>query len=151
MYRAHCLIAWCFLTTALANLSLNHSGAIWQYTTSSLAETTSSECKSAYAKEISCPRQLVQLTGSPLPKNRPSAEGLSALCTSECKNSLKDYISNVEQQCNVQGDAAEETTDSQSGQYIEDYVPIVGNMLEYTWTQACAKDRYGIFLVSALD
>ena len=150
MHRVHYLIVWCFLTTALANLSLNDSGAIWQYTTSSLADTTSSECKSAYAQEIACPRQLVRLTGNPLPRNRPTVEELSAICTSECKNSVEDYISNVEQQCKLPGDAAEETTDSQSGQFVKDYVWIVGDMLEYTWTQVCAKDRYGTTLGSAL-
>ena len=151
MHRVHYLIVWCFLTTALANLSLNDSGAIWQYTTSSLADTSSSECKSAYAQEIACPRHLVRLTGNPLPRNRPTVEELSAICTSKCKNSVEDYISNVEQQCKLPGDAAEETTDSQSGQFIEDYVWIAGNMLEYTWTQVCAKDRYGTTLESALD
>lgn len=147
MYRVHCLIGCCFLTTALANLSLDQAGAIWQYTTSSLAGTTSAKCKGAYAEEVTCSRQLLQLTGRPSPENRPSAEDLSAICTSDCEESLEDYISAVEQQCKLPGDAAEETTDAPSGQSPADHVWIAGNMLKYTWTQACAKDRYGTTLV----
>ena len=55
-------------------------------------------------------------------------------------------MSNVGEVCKLQGDIAKEATNLQPGQRVADHIWIIGNIFEYAYTQACAKDKCDLSL-----
>ncbi|KAF9885323.1 hypothetical protein FE257_013040 [Aspergillus nanangensis] len=107
------------LTPLCHAFSLDTQTEFWNYTTTSLADTTSQKCKNAYSAQIDC---------DPL---------LAAL--------VKKYISNVEESCSYPKDAALAITDSSdSDLWNPDFktVPVetIANLVLYTLMRSCAKE-----------
>ena len=128
------------LPSVLASFSLDTPGPNWQYTTASLADTTNMNCITAYSAPIDCPDALLSLVGATKQNYLPTQKDLSNVCTRTCKNALQDYVTNLGLGCKQQGNIAKESLGPDVGNYRADRVWLVGNIFEYTWAQACAKD-----------
>ncbi|KAF9891808.1 hypothetical protein FE257_003289 [Aspergillus nanangensis] len=129
--------------------SLDSSTKYWNYTTDSLASTTSKACKEAYGAEIACDEYLVQLVNAKeerffLENMEPA--NFTITCSTSCKSSLVDYIANVKKSCTESGDAAVEALGFLGKKGRKD-VPVetIGSIFEYMLMRSCAKDEDGEF------
>lgn len=134
--------------------TLNTKTPYWSYTTTSLANTTSEECKAAYSAEIACnPYLLALVNANEMRPYLPSMQksNFTATCTKTCHDSLAQYIQNVESACSnpEDGDAALKGVGVWGGMEFRN-VPVVtvGRVLEYTLMSACAVDEYVLFTSS---
>lgn len=135
--------------------TLNTKTPYWSYTTTSLANTTSEECKTAYSAEIACnPYLLALVNANEMRPYLPSMQksNFTDTCTRTCHDSLAQYIQNVESTCSSpeDGDAALKGV-GVWGEMEFRSVPVVtvGRVLEYTLMSACAVDEY-VLLPSSL-
>ncbi len=127
---------------ALANINLDTSSQDWQFISSSLADTTSQACKTAYNATIQYSRTLLAVVTNMRPNCNPTANDFGQVCRSSCKESLGDYVTIVGKACNLARDIAKETLEpGQGGSFTADHVWTVGNIIEYMYAQACALDR----------
>ncbi|KAL4930961.1 uncharacterized protein BDV17DRAFT_29263 [Aspergillus undulatus] len=119
----------------------------WAYTTSSLANTTSTECKEAYSAEIACDDYIVAVVNANEDRHfLPSKEfsDMADMCTKTCRDSLTKYIQNVEEKCSESGDAALNGRGIYGEMELEDIpVETVGRILEYHLMRGCAEDETG--------
>jgi hypothetical protein len=133
------------LTTAF---TLNTKTPYWSYTTTSLANTTSKECKTAYSAEIACDPYLLSLVNAnKMRPYLPSMEesNLTDTCTKTCRDSLAEYIQNVESACSSPEDGGGDAALKSVGvwgkmEFRNVPVATVGRVLEYTLMSACAVD-----------
>ncbi|KAG2417700.1 hypothetical protein HFD88_008919 [Aspergillus terreus] len=139
-----------FILPALSHaFSLNTTTLYWNYTTSSLATTTSSKCKEAYSAEIDCDVYLVQLVNAGEQRyflDSMEPDNFTQTCTPTCQSSLSKYIANVKASCTQPGDAAVKSLGF-LGKDGEENVPVqtIGSLFQYTLMQSCAKDEDGQF------
>lgn len=133
------------LTTAF---TLNTKTPYWSYTTTSLANTTSEGCKTAYSAEIACdPYLLALVTANKMRPYLPSTEesNFTDICTKTCHDSLAEYIQNVESACSSPEDGGGDAALKGVGvwgkmEFRNVPVATVGRVLEYTLMSACAVD-----------
>ncbi|KAL5343228.1 hypothetical protein BJX70DRAFT_354893 [Aspergillus crustosus] len=136
-----------FFILPIHSFSLDTNTAYWGYTTTSLAESTSQQCKNAYSAEIVCDEYLLALVYAHedrhyLPDMEPS--NFTDTCTSTCHSSLTKYIANVEDSCSESTDAALKGVGVWGGlDFKEIPVVTIGQILEYTLMRACAQDEDG--------
>ncbi|KAJ5767137.1 uncharacterized protein N7511_004753 [Penicillium nucicola] len=124
------------LGQATATFSLDTSGPSWDYTTKDLADTTSQACKDAYSADIDCDDTLLKIVASMDPDFDPQSSDLQAMCTSTCKDSLSQYLKNVNTACSKDGDRAGLAS---GNKYIyEAAVATAGEVFQYKYGQACA-------------
>jgi hypothetical protein len=126
------------LGQATASFNLNISGPSWDYTTKDLADTTSKDCKEAYSASIACDETLVKLVASMDINFHPQSSDFQAMCTTTCSDSLSQYVRNVKAACNNDGDLAGVAS---GNKYIyQAPVAVVGEVFQYKYGQACAKN-----------
>ncbi|MCJ1285013.1 hypothetical protein MMC26_004350 [Xylographa opegraphella] len=130
-------------TFTVATFSLNVSGPDWDYTSTSLTNTTSQACRDAYSASIECDPTLLGLVASMRPSFAPTAADLNATCTSTCKASLDAYVQNVTAVCSKPGDQAQESLGGACCQYTTQPVQLVGQIFQYHFASACSKDSEG--------
>ncbi|RHZ61451.1 uncharacterized protein CDV56_107315 [Aspergillus thermomutatus] len=129
--------------------SLNTPTKYWNYTTASLASTTSQECKDAYSAEIDCDDFLLALAVAKedrwwLPDYDSAM--FDRACTATCQSSLSEYVANVEKTCNKASDAALKAK-GWDDFGVKVFVPVVtvGHILQYTLMRSCTKDDDGSY------
>ncbi|KAL4889646.1 hypothetical protein BDV59DRAFT_186292 [Aspergillus ambiguus] len=137
------------LPTLSHAFSLSTISAHWNYTTNSLATTTSSRCQEAYSAKIDCNEYLVQLVNAGEERHfldSMEPQNFTRTCTSTCQSSLSDYIENVRSSCTEPGDAAVKSLGF-LGQKGTENVPVqtVGLLFQYTLMRSCSKDEVGNF------
>lgn len=126
------------LSQATASFSLNISGPSWDYTTKDLAPTTSQSCKEAYSASINCDETLLKLVASLDINFHPDNSDLRQTCTTTCKDSLDDYVKNVKDACDQDGDLA----GLDQGRSLDFSVPVstVGEVFQYMYGRGCAMN-----------
>lgn len=133
------LLAALLLRPALCSISLNVSGPDWDYTASDLASTASDACRTAYSAAIDCTDTLLGVVASMRPAFDPQAADLDAMCTPACNASLAAYVAAVRTACDQPGDLANEAQGNTG--VPKDPVYVVGEVFQYEFAQACAKDE----------
>ncbi|KAE8351830.1 hypothetical protein BDV28DRAFT_149622 [Aspergillus coremiiformis] len=144
MYKIHTILAAALLSAVAQAFSLDTSTKHWNYTTNSLASTTSQKCKDAYSTEIACDEYLVQLVDADEERyflDDMEPENFTQTCTASCHSSLTKYIANVEMACTERGDAAVSSVGFLGKDGMEN-VPVqtVGHIFLYHLMRSCAKD-----------
>lgn len=125
---------------AAAGFNLDTSGPNWDYTTKDLASTTSQTCKDAYSANINCDETLLSLVASMDPDFDPKPADFESMCTTSCSDSLSDYVKNVKAACNKSGDLAKVASGNTG--IPQASVAVVGEVFQYTYGKACAKNGY---------
>lgn len=146
------MMSFSFYLLALMPLSyafsLDTQTEFWNYTSSSLADTTSSKCKKAYSAQIDCDPLLADLVAASEERYMLPDYDMDMffdMCTATCHDSVKDYINNVQESCSYPEDAALAVEEGTSLSFVDPEfitVPVetIANLFLYTLMRSCAKE-----------